>query len=427
MTYRFAFAAFWAAAALAKLELDPPLTLGAIKGLLLRHLRWWASEDRAGMFHADGTVTIGFAYPNMYMAEDYNSPQSPYWCLKTFVVLALPEEDDFWAVEEQDYPVTSSVFSKGPGHVAPEATSVWPPRQILVNDPCHHYLLSSGQSTTKAFKAREAKYGKFAYSSAFGFSVPTGPLLHQTAPDSTLAIRFGYDDTWRTRSSPQDVRLEKIRVGVTGSDWVTALTSTWKPQCHLRQLEIESTLIPPSASLPGWHVRVHRVSGVSAAHEPESISLVDGGFAIASCAPDGRFIPELSESELGRDGWFTSGTNDGGCALVSSCAGTSGVVDLTNSLAEPVAASGGLLISSSTAVMRPDPNTNLIVSRTMMPFVRHELEVSSEPRKMVFATAVFAVKALHNMQRDEVCRLWRRRPSVKIDGEGCLEVTVLDV
>jgi len=35
----------------------------------------------------------------------------------------------------------------------------------------------------------QAKYGKFAYSSSFGFSVPTGPLrIAQQAPDSTLAL-----------------------------------------------------------------------------------------------------------------------------------------------------------------------------------------------------------------------------------------------
>jgi hypothetical protein len=35
----------------------------------------------------------------------------------------------------------------------------------------------------------QAKYGKFAYSSQFGFSVPTGALnFQQHAPDSVLAL-----------------------------------------------------------------------------------------------------------------------------------------------------------------------------------------------------------------------------------------------
>lgn len=368
------------------------------------------------MFHADGTMTIGFTYPNMYLSEDYNSPQSPYWCLKAFVVLALPETDEFWAVEEEDYP--SACLAGGQSTL--ETTVIWPPRQIVINHPLHHYLLSSGQSTTKTFKSRDAKYGKFAYSSAFGFSVPSGPLLHQTAPDSTLALRYSWDDTWRTRSSPVDVGLEKISTG--DGKQITGLTSTWKPHSHLRNLEITTTLIPPLDSLPGWHVRIHRVSGASAGDDVQGLSLADGGFAIASSARNGQFLPDLPESELGRDGCVSSADNGRG-ALVSSWAGASGVVDLTTGLAVPV--QGCCPSNSAASVMRADPNTNLISSRTMIPFVQHDIELSGDTRGRVFATAVFAVTASEGLGRDKVRELWRRRPEVILNGEGKPEVTVV--
>lgn len=423
MTYRFAFAAFWAAAALAKVDLDAPLSPGVVKGLLLRHLRWWADKDRADMFHADGTMTIGFTYPNMYMAEDYNSPQSPYWCLKTFVILALPETNDFWAVEKEGYLDLPPRCKKET--VVLEATVVWPPRHIVVNDPYHHYLLSSGQSTTKPFKGREAKYGKFAYSSAFGFSVPTGTLLHQTAPDSTLAVQFG-DGLWRTRSVPQDVRLEEISVGGDNKH-IIGLTSTWMPRCHLQDFKIETTLIPPIMSLPGWHVRVHRISGASGGRDVETVSLVDGGFAIASSAQDGGFIPELRDGEWDRDGWIANSLADGGGALITSRAGASGIVDLTNDLAKPDNGYRSPLWNSGASVVRPDPNTNLMTSRTLLPLIRHELVFSRGTRCEVFVTAVFAVKAPERLHdRGEVHELWRRRPRVKMDGEGKLAVAVWD-
>ena len=425
MTYRFAFAAFWAAAAVAKVQLDSPLNLGAVKGLLLRHLRWWADEDRSGMFHADGTVNIGFVYPNMYMAEDYNSPQSPYWCLKTFIILALPETDDFWLVKEEENPAMLA-SSDGSISSVPEATIVWPPRQIIINDPFHHYLLSSGQSTKKTFKAREAKYGKFAYSSAFGFSVPTGPLLHQTAPDSTLAVLLGHDDSWKVRSSPQNVRLRKITIG--GSEGhITGLTSSWKPRSHLRSFEVETTLIPPLESLPGWHVRVHRVIGSSYGHGTKKVSLVDGGFAIASHAKDGRFIPELREWSWSQDGWIADSADDGGGALVSSQAGTSGIVDLGGDLLKEKGRLESLPGATLTAVMRPDPNTNLIAARTMIPFVRHDLELSGDQIIGVFVTGVFAVNASEGLSKEKVRELWRTRPRVKVDVEGELEVTAVCV
>ena len=63
-TYRFAFAAFWAAVALAGVELPYPVNdKGTLKGLLLRHLRWWSSKR--DIFNTDGTLNIGFTYPNM--------------------------------------------------------------------------------------------------------------------------------------------------------------------------------------------------------------------------------------------------------------------------------------------------------------------------------------------------------------------------
>ncbi|KAK2033981.1 hypothetical protein LX32DRAFT_700635 [Colletotrichum zoysiae] len=76
---------------------------GAVKGFLMRHLRWWAknSED---IFYPDGTLNIGWLYP-------------------------------------------------------------------------------------------QAKYCKFAYSSAFAFSVPTGPLIQQMAPDNTPSLSRDYGET----------------------------------------------------------------------------------------------------------------------------------------------------------------------------------------------------------------------------------------
>ncbi|CAK7235047.1 hypothetical protein SCUCBS95973_009138 [Sporothrix curviconia] len=86
LTYRFAMSAFWAAAAVAGVELAEPVSnLGTVKGMLLRHLRWWAAQP--DIFSQDGILSIGFSYPNLYMSEEYNSPQSVYWCLKSFNVM----------------------------------------------------------------------------------------------------------------------------------------------------------------------------------------------------------------------------------------------------------------------------------------------------------------------------------------------------
>lgn len=81
MTYRFAQAAFWSALAYAG-AYNETFTPGVVKGLVLRNLRWWFSKP---IFDAGGILTVGYAYPNLIMAENYNSPGSPYWALKTFL------------------------------------------------------------------------------------------------------------------------------------------------------------------------------------------------------------------------------------------------------------------------------------------------------------------------------------------------------
>jgi hypothetical protein len=344
LTYRFAFAAFWAAVITAGIDLPAPLNqLGIVKGLLKRHLRWWAQHPH--IFNTDGTPNIGYTYPNMYLAEDYNSPQSVYWCLKSFIVLAIPEDHLFWTCEELPYPKTESIN---------DIELLWPPRHLLCNTQEHHFLLSSGQSTTKRFKAREAKYGKFAYSSAFGFSVPCGSFLEQIAPDSTLAVSFDDgEESWKVRWNPFDVESREVQVG---EEKVPTLVSSWRPW-NGEELVVRSILIPPMKRWPGWHVRVHHVVWKRSGNR-HSLKLVDGGFAAsAQTLEDGSIFEDpvraMSESTKAAEGWFCDDTS----AMVLSRSGASGVVDLTSQFgSEPVNDIPEKTMSES-MIIRADPNT----------------------------------------------------------------------
>lgn len=70
LIYRFSCGGFFAALALAKVPQMPwPLdSPGAVKGFLLRHLRWWA-RNSADVFRTDGTLDLGYLYP--YVSVDY--------------------------------------------------------------------------------------------------------------------------------------------------------------------------------------------------------------------------------------------------------------------------------------------------------------------------------------------------------------------
>jgi hypothetical protein len=70
MIYRFAVISTFSAMALADCPPPAPLTWGHIKGMVLRHLRYWSTCP--DIFNSDGTLNIGYCYSNMNMTENYN-------------------------------------------------------------------------------------------------------------------------------------------------------------------------------------------------------------------------------------------------------------------------------------------------------------------------------------------------------------------
>ena len=79
------------------------------KGYLLRHLRWWRGRPVTG---PDGLLSIGYGYPQPALAEQYNAPGSPYWSLKAFLPLALPEQHAFWTAKEEPAPALPAVSAQ---------------------------------------------------------------------------------------------------------------------------------------------------------------------------------------------------------------------------------------------------------------------------------------------------------------------------
>lgn len=397
---------FWAAVAMAEIDLPAPLTPGVVKGLLLRHLRYWASKP--DIFYPDGTLNIGFMYPNMYMCEDYNSPQSPYWCMKTFVMLALPEDHPFWVCKEESLPSSAGTDL--------EVKVLEHPKHILVDSGNHHFLLSSGQYCGWPLKATEAKYCKFAYSSSFGFSVPTGPLIQQMAPDNTLALTIDDRESWRVRWRSNNTLISDVTLmhGKSTTDKISALVHMWFPS-KAANLMISTTLIPPTKLWPDWHIRVHKcVLKSSAAF---AVSAVEGGFAIyGRKSRDGVPLSPLNwtvKSSPLADSLQSEGVlEDETSALIISNAGASGVryIPLTGHNAGEVK---GL-------ILKPDSNTNLMVPRTLIPTIQQELFKASNEnyeREVIFATAVFAV-AGKGLSSEEIRRRWFDFPKLRLKDAG---------
>ncbi len=264
LTYRFAMVAFWSAVAFSGLEVFTP---GIVKGIILRHLRWWQQQP---ITDHDGILTLGFAYPNLAMCEDYNSPGSPYWALKTYLILALPESHPFWQADEQPLPALAET------RVIPHA------QQILIHTD-HVTLLTAGQLELNNYVNTEAKYTKFAYSSRFGFTIERGRFgLKHAACDSMLLLADG-DNYFRGRRECEAVRIDE-----------NYIFSRWSPW---HDVHIESWLVP----FGEWHLRLHRINSA------RTLQTVEGGFAVM------KTEPQLSER-----GSYLSAAN-----------GSSAIVDLS--------------------------------------------------------------------------------------------------
>ena len=306
LTYRFAQSCFWSALVFAGVD---ELPLGVMKGIICRNLRWWFQQP---IFSTDGILSIGYAYPNLNMAEGYNAPGSPYWALKTFLILALDEEHPFWKADEMELPKLD------------EKSIQQHPRMIVTRtDEGQHVLAyTSGQHAAFEPVHGAAKYEKFVYSNYFGFSVPRGDFgLEQGAFDSMLALSEG-DNIFRVRRKCECYEI-------TGN----YVYSKWTPW---RDVIIETWLVPVSA----WHVRIHKIL------TERALNASEGAFAIAR-EKNNKFNPE---------GIFISEDR----AIISYPWGSSGIVNLAG-VRKP-------------EIVRAESNTNIIEPRTLIPTLTGELE-----------------------------------------------------
>ena len=358
------------------------------------------------MFNIDGTLTIGFTYPNMYMGEDYNSPQSPYWAMKSFLALGLPSAHPFWTAEEK--PLPSSVK-----HTVVELKS---PMHILSSQPNHHFLLSMGQFCPWPLKATEAKYGKYAYSSHFGFSVLTGTLIQQIAPDSTLALSKDRGETWRVpwkATNPQFSSAQLMHMGEVTED-IPSLTSTWKPWADA-EIIVQTHLIAPCPRWSDWYIRWHSIANMSS--QDINLQAVQGGFAIQG---RGSKFGEVLPSFTGMSGFeatsqerpFPEGTfTEYGSTIICSDAGASGVHSLHlpgRRAHQPT--------KETPEVLKPDANTNLMWQRTLIPTIKIEEAIVSFTKPLEFGSAVFALARTLDREKRytglDVANLWMDAPVV---------------
>jgi hypothetical protein len=246
---------------------------------------------------------------------------------------------------------------------------------IMVHKAGHTFLLSSGQKCHYPLKSTQAKYGHFAYSASFGYSVPTGGYtIEQYVPESALALSDDEGEMWKMRRDVENAELSNKD----GSPYLYSEMRPWS------DVKVRTWLLPPTDETPSWHLRVHHIK--SGRH----LQSYEGAFAIKGTAKStGRALTAFTSSSP-NEGVEASQAS----ALTVSEAGVVGIVDLQT--------------PRSGKVLEVDANSNLIEARTVLP----SLGMDIEPGKDVyFVTAVFAMPASEGWT-ERWRSAWEKKPSV---------------
>lgn len=309
LTYRFAQAAFWSALVWADAS---PFPLPVVKGIINRNLEDWMS---APIFDKAELLTIGYKYPNLLMSEYYNAPGSPYWAMKTFLLLALPKDHEFFKAEEAPLPELEAV--------RPQKSA----KMIFTNSETDAVIYANGLGVHGVDTQMPEKYGKFAYSAKYGFSVSrSSRSIEEASADSALSFLVKGNVYVNPASKSAEVLPDK------------RLKIEWSP-CE--GIEVETIITPYENS----HKREHTIKAAF------SCEAYDAGFAVPWDIDTTKTSAGEGEAEVM--------AKNGGCRVYSEYG-------------------EGVIIAAQ-------PNTNLICPRTRIPAVKYQIPIGeSKISSMVY-------------------------------------------
>lgn len=339
LTYRFAQSCFWAALALAG-ELPEGMTWGNVKHLLLGNLRAWM---KLPIFDRDGVLSVGYGYPNLCISEGYNAPGSPYWAMKVFAVLALPQEHPFWQAEEEAY--------KAPRIFCDEQV-----RLVLARDKDDR-MVTAYTAGNHAYEHmhEDEKYEKFAYSTQFAFSVvKEAGTLQKGAYDSMLAVKRVGRDLWHARSDCERFSLSEEKV-----------ECVWSPTEGVR---ISTQIIPVGGN---WHIRKHVITSEYALEAAEGAFAVKRDWAGARPCERIRTVCEAQAQSAAAHGGY----------------GTSAIY--------------GIAGYARGEVLSPECNTNLMHARTVLPTLHAEIQ----PGETTLVCAVYCAAGDEMPTKEEIAEV----------------------
>lgn len=223
-SYRFSASFFFALCAWCDV---PGVDPGLCRSIISRNIAWYLNQR---IYADDGRLTGGCAYPNERVNEIYIGPGSCAWAFQSFLPLALPASHPFWTAPEPERPRALQRHMPAPNFVVTVDEDGG--NATLHNGGCHHPF---------DFGTHPSKYGKFAYSSHFGFNLADG-----IAPsvDNMISLMPVPGDTWSHRY--------RFEIRPNHGPWMVSRHQpfAWDPE----------TVITTALLVRGaWQVRVHRL------------------------------------------------------------------------------------------------------------------------------------------------------------------------
>ena len=253
---------FWAAFLWAGVQ---GASAAEVKCIINRTVGFWAKQP---IFDTDGMPVAGYKYPNARIAGDVNIYNN-FEVFALFILLALPEEHEFFACDEPErgeyeavYPVESA-------------------KMIITSSPTNSVIYPGGGTDF----AEPERYAKLAYSSKFGYCMPVSQRsLELEAPDSMLCFKInGFICTSRGANEAELLPDKRIR-------------TVWSP-CE--GIEVETVITPFESS----HKREHTIRAAF------SCTAYDCGFAVDVHEKTAAVTNKTTSSEVM--------TADGGCRIYS--------------------------------------------------------------------------------------------------------------
>ncbi|EFF41803.1 DUF2264 domain-containing protein [Mycoplasmopsis alligatoris] len=185
LIYRFAVSSYFSALALNNIY---PNGIEELKWFITKNISYFTNNKNN--FDSEGKLNLGFDKKDHTFLEEYNSNTSPYWTLKTFIILALNKNNEFWkaSIKEPKWDNIKKIDAL---------------KSIIINTKTNEkYLINPGQYAVFNPKYNQEKYTKEIYKTSSEFKVYSKNLSND------LELFISKDNiNFSTKKLPQTINL----------------------------------------------------------------------------------------------------------------------------------------------------------------------------------------------------------------------------